>query len=481
MAEIGYQATALVGWQAMYDEAETDPDLQWPQSNKIFDQMRRDDPQAMSTMRAVILPLLEAEWVLEATGVRDEVRDQIADDLGLPVKAMPTKAPLRTKGRFSWEDFLRLAVTGKLTFGHSVFEQVYDVDAFGRAHLAKLAWRPPRTISGFEIAADGGLVAVHQYGALTVGKALGNGTFTAAAVGDVRIPVNRLVVFVNEREGPNWTGVSLLRSAYKMWILKDRTLRVMALADERNGLGLPVVTSPPPPENASYEQKVDWLDAEIARGLEMAKNARAGVRSGASLAHGGQLAFVGVTGELPDLEAHIRYYDEQISKAVLAHFLTLGGDKSTGSYALGDTFASFFVKSLNALARQIASVIQQHVIEDLVDANWGSTEPAPRLVPPKIGAEHPATAEAIRALLESRAITWDPTLEAHLRQTYGLPLLSPAQVEERVAAENAARAAEQLAPVDAGATPAPRTRREARALAAVRRPNSVTSYAKEAS
>ncbi|MDF2919101.1 MAG: MPMin1 [Microbacterium sp.] len=63
------------------------------------------------------------------------------------------------------------------------------------------------------------------------------------------------------------------------------------------------------------------------------------------------------------------------------------------------------------------------MIEDLVDANWGPNEPAPRLVPPKIGAEHPATAEAIRALLDSGAIRWNPALESHLRALYGLPVM----------------------------------------------------------
>ncbi|MCC4250801.1 phage portal protein family protein, partial [Microbacterium testaceum] len=63
--------------------------------------------------------------------------------------------------------------------------------------------------------------------------------------------MDRLVVFVHQREGGNWVGVSLLRAAYKMWLLKDRTLRVQALAAERNGLGMPSYTSAPPPEDAT--------------------------------------------------------------------------------------------------------------------------------------------------------------------------------------------------------------------------------------
>lgn len=421
MAEIGYQTAPLQGWAGMLAEAaaETNPELQWPQSNIVYDRMRREDPQVMSVLRAVTLPIQETEWQLDDSGVRPEVAQHVADDLGLAIKGQPRKAPLRTKGRFSWDEFLRLALL-ELVFGHSVFEQVYSIDAFGRAHLSKLAWRPPRTIESFDVAADGGLVAVRQHG-VAFGPSVGRSNFINAIAG-VRIPVDRLVVYVNEREGANWIGVSLLRAAYKMWLLKDRTLRVQALAAERNGLGLPVYTSAPPPDNASYEQKKQWLDDEIARGLAIAKGARAGDAAGASLPHGATFRFEGVTGKVPDLDKQIRYYDEQIARAVLANFLNLGGDNSTGSYALGDTFANFFTNSLNALARHIATTTQQHVIEDLVDANWGPNEPAPRLVPPKIGAEHPATAEAIRALLDSGAVRWDPALEAHLRGLYGLPV-----------------------------------------------------------
>lgn len=422
MTEIGYQTGGLVGWGGLATEShETNPDLVWPLSNDVFDRMRREDPQVMSVLGAVTLPIQETDWQLDPTGVRDEVAQLVSDDLGLPLKGRPRVAPLRTKGRFSWDEFLRLALL-ELVFGHSVFEQVYSLDAFGRAHLRKLAWRPPRTIAKFKVESDGGLAAIvqHGHGKPVRADALARGRNTG--MGGVTIPVDRLVVFVHQREGGNWVGVSLLRAAYKMWLLKDRTLRVQALAAERNGLGLPSYTSAPPPDDGTFEEKKAWLDEEIARGLEIAKGARAGDAAGISKPHGAEFRFEGVTGKVPDLDKQIRYYDEQIARAVLANFLNLGGDNSTGSYALGDTFANFFINSLNALARHVATTIQQHVIEDLVDANWGPEEPAPRLVPPKIGAEHPATAEAIRALLDSGAIRWDPALEAHLRELYGLPV-----------------------------------------------------------
>ncbi len=465
MAEIGYQTAPLAGWSTLLDEADSDPDFQWPKSIAITDRMRRDDTQVASMLRAVFLPLLESEWTLDASGVRPEVADHVSRNLSLAIKGVPWQAPLRTKGRFTFAEHLPLALL-ELVHGHSVFEQVYDIDAFGLAIIKKLAWRPPRTIASFDVASDGGLVAIRQFGIALSSPDVSRASFVSTGIVGTRIPVDRLVVYVNEREGANWAGVSLLRPAYKMWLLKDRTLRVQALASDRNGLGLPIYTSAPPPDGATYEEKLKWLDAEIARGLTIARGTRAGDTAGASLPNGASLTVTGVEGNLPDLDKQIRYYDEQIGRAALTNFLSLGGDNSTGSYALGDTFENFFTKSLNALARHIATIFQQYVIEDLVDANWGETEPAPRIVPPKIGAEHPATAEAIRALLDAGAIRWDPTLEAHLRAQYGLPVrASDASDSATDVDPRAARAvAEVVQKAYLGVGPV-LTRREAREIA----------------
>lgn len=421
MAEIGYQADAgLLGWGALLDAVhETNPDLLWPNSLNVFDKMRREDPQVKSVLRAVTLPILRAEWSIDGSGCRPEVVAFVASDLGLPVKGQSYVAPLRTKGRFSWKEHLRLALL-ELVYGHSFFEQVFDQTS-GSTHLAKLAWRPPRTISEIKVARDGGLDGIHQHGVKQL------------------IGVEHLVAYVNEREGANWLGESLLRSAYKMWVLKDRVLRIQALTAERNGLGLPVYTAAAPPQNATFEEAVAFMDKEIAQGLDIAKKARAGDAAGASLPNGSTLQFQGVNGKLPDTDAPIRYYDEQIARAVLAHFLNLGTE--TGSWALGSTFANFFTDSLNAVAQHIAEVTNQHVIEDLVDHNWGPSEPSPRLVPAAIGEQRPVTAEAIRALIESGAIEADEPLEVYIREKYTLPVKDPATARPRPTTQPAKEAA----------------------------------------
>lgn len=404
--EKGYASTSNSWWSAIDDLEET-PELIWPKNLEVYDRMRRQDAQVISVLRAVTLPIRRTEWRIDPNGARPEVVQLIADDLGLQVQGEPARPVVRTRDRFAWSEHLRLALL-MLVFGHSPFEQVYRLDEQGRARLRKLGWRPPRTISKVDVAADGGLIALEQHG-------LGNRRT------DSRMGIERLVVYVNDREGGNWLGSSLLRPAYKFWMLKDRLLRVQAQTVDRNGMGIPVYEGAEPPVLGSQSEREDWAKNDVTAGLQIAKAVRSGNNAGASIPHGAKLTLSGVSGALPDADKPIRYYDEQIARAVLANFLNLGGDNSTGSYALGETFADFFTLSLQTVAQDIASVATQHIVEDLVDLNWGEQEPAPRIVFDEIGSRHPATAEGIRALIECGALTADDKLEQHIRTMYSFP------------------------------------------------------------
>lgn len=387
--------------------SESTPELRWPLSIDVFGRMRREEAQVASVLRAVKMPVRRAPRRINGAGCRPEVVRLVAEDLGLPVVGEEDITPRRTRDRFSFSEHLRLALT-ELDFGHAVFEQVYRVDA-GRYRLRKLGWRPPRTISRWDEAADGGLVAIEQN--LPTGKT-------------ARLEVARLVVYSNERED-SWIGQSLLRPAYKYWLLKDQLLRVQQQTIIRNGMGVPIYTAPKLPENVnlSPEEAREWEEAQIEAGLLLAKSLRSGETSGASIAGGALLAMKGVEGKIPDALPVIRYFDEQMARSALLHFLNLGGDNSTGSYALGDTFADFFTQSLQAVNDQIDDVINAHIIEDLVDVNFGPDEPAPKLVSDRIGAA--LTAESLKALVDAGVITPDEPLENFTRESYGLPVRDP--------------------------------------------------------
>lgn len=316
----------------------------------------------------------------------------VADDLGLPIVGAGPRPVLRTVDRFSWGKHLQHALL-MIVYGHMFFEQLYRIDDQGRARLRKLAPRMPRTISAINVATDGGLVSIEQF----------------PQPGPQRsyvIPERRLVAYIHDQEGGSWLDSSLLRACYKHWLIKDRLLRVQAQTIDRNGMGVPLYTG------ADQEK-------DLTAGRDLAASWRSGEASGAAVPFGAKLQLVGVEGTLPDAEPAIRYHDEQIARAVLAHFLNLG--TQTGSWALGSTFADFFTLSLQTLAEQVADTVNAHVIEDLVDINFGQSEPAPRLVFDEIGSRQNASAQAVKALLDAGAINPDVALEQALRQQYGLP------------------------------------------------------------
>jgi len=393
---IGYTQAPNYNWW-LYEEEPT-VELQWPQSISVYDAMRKQDSQVASVLRAVGDPVRRTGWRIDPNGARDEVVDLVADDFGLPIVGRAPKPSPRSKGKFSWPEHLRLALL-MLPMGHAYFEQLYRVDSDGlRAHLAKLELRPSKTIERIEVATDGGLVYIKQY-------------WTQLNTEPKPITVDRLVAYVYDREGGNWLGTSVLRRCYKNWLIKDRLLRVQAQTIERNGMGVPLYTAAE-------------TETELATGLGMAQAWRSGEAAGAAIPFGADLKLRGVEGELPDALPAIEYHDQAIARAVLAHFLNLG--TQTGSWALGTTFADFFTLSLQTLAQQIADVATQHIIEDLVDINFGPDEPAPRLTFDEIGGRQAATAQALKSLVDSGIVHPDEVLEESSRQQYGLPPADPA-------------------------------------------------------
>lgn len=394
-------------------EAEDTHELQWPWSVLVYNRMRRQDPQVMSVLRAIKLPIRRTAWRLDPNGARDEVVQFCANNLGLPIVGTDPGPVPRLRDRFSWNEHLALVLT-KLDFGFSIFEQNYRITPDNtRAELRKLLWLPPLSITDFDVADDGGLNSVTQFASSRP------------------IPVNRLVAHVNEREGGNWVGTSLLRPAYKMWLLKDRALRTQAQMIERNGLGIPLYQGQ---DWSAIAERYDpdtlkQLQAdELAAGLKVATSWRSGDEAGAAIPHGAHLSLQGVQGALPDADKPIRYYDEQIARAVLAHFLNLG--TQTGSWALGSTFADFFTMSLQTVALDIATTANMHLVEDLVDVNFGESEPAPLIVFDEIGSTAPATAEALRTLVQAGVLTPDEPLEQYVRTRHHLPAADPDTARE---------------------------------------------------
>jgi hypothetical protein len=130
---------------------------------------------------------------------------------------------------------------------------------------------------------------------------------------------------------------------------------------------------------------------------------------------------------LPDVLASLRYDDEQMAAAFLAMF-TKVGTTETGSRVRGGSLIDFFALAQEAVAKQYADVTNEHVIEDLVDVNYGIDEAAPLL---KFETDKRYSVADMKALIDAGALTTDPELEAYIRAEGDLPRKPEADEEDQ--------------------------------------------------
>lgn len=379
----------------------------WRTAMPVWDRMRKED-QVSAVIRAITLPIRSTQWRLDPNGAPDDVARSVGRQLDLPVIGHEDEEAARRPNSFSWAEYLRMALLS-LPFGVMPFEKVWQtefVDGLPVTTLRKAAPRLPWTLSDIIVDRDGGLVAIEQKAAESRRNVLD--TVSSKRPGCIRIDVENLVVHAHEREGGDWSGTSILRPAYRSWILKDEFLRIEAIGARRNSVGVPVYTNP---EGAS--------DEDIALGRQMANSYRVGDSAGASLPNGSTLELKGVSGSLMNPRSAIEYHDGVIARTVLAHFLNLGGQG--GSYALASTQADLFVTSLRSVAESVRDVTNAHLVEDIVDKTFGPDTPCPRVVFDAIGESSLSIATAIRTLSDAGVLIPDMALQEYVRRELGLP------------------------------------------------------------
>jgi hypothetical protein len=386
------------GQGLLTDWWETTADLIWPQSVITYGRMRHD-PQISGVLKAYVLPILRANWWVDPTGCRDQVVQHVSDDLGVRILGDDTKgAPARRRG-VQWGRHLRDAVYNRLVYGHMPFELRYRIDGTqpGDCHLDHLGARMPWTLAQIHLDDQAQITEVVQ------------------TTQDKPLPANRLLWYVNEKEGANWAGISMLRPVFGAWLIKHEVMRVHATSMRRFGMGVPTVTAPP---GATVGQ--------VTEAQQLAAAMRVGDQSGVGLPQGFKFALEGLTGSVPDALGFLKWIDQVIAKMALAGLVELG-QTDNGSRALGETFMDLFMLSLQAVADDLALTATSGqdgmpgIVTDLVDLNWGEDEPAPRLVCSDVGENYEVTAEAIGKLAQYGALSPDPALDEHVRKVWRLP------------------------------------------------------------
>lgn len=392
-------------WRMYSDETEWIPELTWPNNIPVFEQMRTDSQMA-GLLTATMWGITQLRFVVDPNGCDEAKVKEISEDLNVPIMGQDDQPRNRMKGRFVHSKHVFDALLSVI-YGHYHFEQVVVIRD-GKARLKKLAPRPPQTIRQINVADDGGLVNIEQHN---------NRIDLRTGVGlRPPIPVDRLVAFVFQQEGKSQTGRSMLRDCYKDWILKDRNLRIEAINHARAG-GVPYAVAP-----------MGSTDTQVEQLHQMMKKFQIGEESGAAVPFGTELKIAKGTGS--DVSSTIKRFDEAMARRFLLQLMNLAqGGQNIGSYALSETFEDSFLIGQRVIAQWYCDTMTEHVIEDLVDWNYGEDEPlAPRLTWER-STEDSLGVEALATLVEKKIITVDDELENRIRYRYLLPKLKGSRVD----------------------------------------------------
>jgi len=360
---------------------EYNPKLKGTARIQQYDEMRLGDAHVAASLKVVKLPLLSANWDIEP-GAPGREAQKIADF----VKEQLFNGPTRT-----WQENLT-NILQHLDYGVMPFEKVYKFLEDGRIGLHKIALRHPRTISRWEL----------KNGVNGIEQTTTNGVYS--------IPMEKMIIFVNEKEGDNWEGKSILRPAWKHWLFKDKAELIEIMAMERHGLGVPYGKTGVG-ATAEEETKLD----------EILRNFRANAEGFIRFPQDFEVGMLDMkANSIKNPNDFIKRCEWAIMLNVLGTFMQMGSG-AVGSFALFKGSNTFFLMSLEYVAKHICQTIDKYLIKDLVDFNF-ENKIYPHLTYDKIGTVDVAQlTTALQRAIQTGVLTVDPELEAYVRDAMDLP------------------------------------------------------------
>lgn len=381
MRELGSSGTSK--WDGFLSE-DYNSNLNGSNAITVYDKMRRGDAQVKKILLAGTLPILSAKWFV-TPGTDDnrdiEIKDFVEDNLFSDMS-------------ITFNDFLRQALT-YLPFGYSLFEKVYKIGDDNTIRIRKFAQRMQKSVHSWKCDKEGGY-----------------GGFIQNVDGKmITIPAQKSLRFTLDQEGNNFEGISLLRAAYRPWIINDVMYKVLNVGFEKQGLGI---------LSGTVKGNVD--PGDITDFKTALKRVQANEEAYLLLKEGIEASFLEGKIQGDKMLSYIRHNDEKIADCVLGGFLERGKEKSGGSHNLVETTSELFLKGVEVKAVQVQEVINNYAIKELVDYNFPNVEKYPKLDHSGIlRFDEQKIADTLDKLKKAGVLTPDDNLEEYLRESMGLP------------------------------------------------------------
>jgi len=425
-----FGASGTINYDGYLQPSDYNSDLTRFQALDVYERMRRSDASVRETLWTIKQPIINGEWAIVPPDDADDREREIAEFV---------RAALFDWSDQPWTEMLEHALT-YLDFGHSVFEPTFQIversltvrqpveggeaddqglsesgsdsgadisqaeSEPGEIEASELpsatkqvvtvpiplppdtetkvlpprkftTWRRfaprlPRTLWKWNIDEFGELTHITQL----VFKPTDDGT---QAYRVVDIPAQNLMVFTHEKWGDEWTGISLLRSAYKAWVMKELIEKIAGIAYERHGVGYIVgyLSRDRADDKAMQTAFADQIQGLRADAWSVIPGPK--LMSGATGDQGYLIEILTPPGGIPDFAPILTYWRSEIAGAMLARFKELG-HAAVGSKATADVQAAVWYNALHAIARYLEAIFNV-AIRRLVDLNYPDVKRYPTL------------------------------------------------------------------------------------------------------
>lgn len=343
----------------------------------------RQDPQVKACLLVLKLPLIQVDYSINAT---TEEGQKISRWVQARLEDMDDTI----------QYYLREVLTA-LDFGRSITEKVWQLrtvqvdpdDENSRLEQMvipeKLKTYDPRSM---QIKLDATMKL--------------EGVVQTTKTGEIFIPADKLLIYTHEKEFGDHYGQSVLRAAYKPWIIKEFLQKFWNIALERYGTPFSTMNVP---QGGSLKTAMALMD--------QVKH-----KAGIPLPEGYEMEIHNLANTGMSFKEAIEYQDKMIARALLIPDLIFGNDGG-GAYALSKTHAAFFLLRLNGIYQEVGDIFTKYLIKPLVQYNYGDVNEFPVLKFADVAEEDKTQLMSIVAqLLSGKVIA--PT-EDWIRERLGLP------------------------------------------------------------
>lgn len=420
--ELGSAGNQIISGQIIDDP---NPNFHTFEAAKYYDEMRRSDAMVRATIEMVRRPIMAASWRVPPVDQDDSLEVEIANFV--------TEA-LENRMARPFSQLLSEILLFPF-FGFYYFEKVFKIED-GKIWWDKWASRIPTAHYRWEIQAEDGSI---QPG---VTQQLPYSPYKDGKWGDTqpKIPMDKLILFVYQQEGDNYDGYPILRTAWRSYYTKDILYKIQAIRAER-GSGILVVGLP------DSHGDTDQADAE-----EMCRNFKSVEQTFIIKPNKEweiELMTAGISDKTSDIADSIKHHNEMIAMNILGQFVLLGSGGAGGSYALSRDQSDFFTLGLAEITRQAAAVINKQAIEELVTLNYGKREKYPKLVFDQIGQiDYAEMSNALSTLASAGLVDVDDNMKIWVRKSFGLPELTPEELEAQAEKDEVDEPVEEEAPIE---------------------------------